>query len=346
MIQPAAAVAVLIAATSGILALIVATSGRSEGSLLRSLPAVAFLATTTFFVESFGAVYLLFPELAALAYGVFARPGGAWARSPFMLVATPSLTAIIGTLATRHFAYGLPSLAVTIAGGVAVLRLLGSPIAPALSAGVLPLTLGVSSWWYPPAVFLNASILALLSLAQQRFAFITTARPSAPNTQTVRAQPFVQAALPFAIAILLAYAVAAMAARRLVLFPPLVVIAYEMFVHPDRCPWAGRPFALTISCMLSATAGELATTLLGVHPSTTAAVMAAGIIALRSAELYAPPVRAVGLIPLIALSIDRLYPLDVGIGVLIVCASSLAHRSVARLGDGSLDSIAPFDPPP
>jgi hypothetical protein len=174
--QAATAVAVLIAAASGILALIAATSGRSEGSVLRSLPAVAFLATTTFIVESFGAVYLLFPELAALAYGVFARPSGAWARSPFMLVATPSLTAIIGTLATRHFAYGLPSLALTIAGGVVVLRLLGSPIVPALSAGVLPLTLGVSSWWYPPTVFLNASILALLSLAQQRFAFVMRRR--------------------------------------------------------------------------------------------------------------------------------------------------------------------------
>jgi hypothetical protein len=163
------------------------------------------------------------------------------ARSPFMLVATPSITAIIGTLATRHFAYGLPSLAMTIAGGVAVLRLLGSPIAPALSAGVLPLTLAVSSWWYPPTVFLNASILALLSVAQQRFAFVNAARPSAPNTEGVRAQPFVRAALPFAIAILLAYAGAAMTARRLVLFPPLVVIATRCSSIPTAAPGPADP---------------------------------------------------------------------------------------------------------
>jgi hypothetical protein len=97
--------------------------------------------------------------------------------------------------------------------------------------------------------------------------------------------------------------------------------------------------------MFSATAGELATTLLGVHASTTAAVIAAGIIALRSAELYAPPALAVGLIPLIAPSADRLYPLDVGIGVLIVCASSFAHRSVARPGERCRNFVRPFDPP-
>jgi len=33
-------------------------------------------------------------ELAALAYGMFMRPGGAWGMAPLMVVVSPTLTAL------------------------------------------------------------------------------------------------------------------------------------------------------------------------------------------------------------------------------------------------------------
>ena len=36
-------------------------------------------------------------------------------------------------------------------------------MAPAISAGVLPLVMGIGSWWYPPSILLGTCVLALLS---------------------------------------------------------------------------------------------------------------------------------------------------------------------------------------
>lgn len=47
--------------------------------------------------------YVLFPELGALSHDVLKRPHGTWAKAPLMLVVTPLLTGVVGTLVTQHF---------------------------------------------------------------------------------------------------------------------------------------------------------------------------------------------------------------------------------------------------
>jgi hypothetical protein len=86
---------------------------------------------------------LMFPELAALAYGIFKAPYGPWAK------------------------------------------------APAMSAGLFPLTFGIRSTLYAPSLLLGLDALALVQATGWRF----------------------------------------------LLFPPLVVIAFEMFAHVQVCPW-------------------------------------------------------------------------------------------------------------
>jgi hypothetical protein len=39
---------------------------------------------------------------------------------------------------------------------------------------------------------------------------------------------------------------------RFLLYPPLVVMTYEMFSYPRACPWAQRPLHLPIACCLTA----------------------------------------------------------------------------------------------
>lgn len=109
--------------------------------------------------------YVLFPELAALAYDVFTRPRGLWARSPIMLVLTPSLAAAIGTLVTRNMPYELAPMALCVGGAMLVIRLLRSPVAPAISAAFLPLALTVTRWWHPVLIAASTGMLALLSVA-------------------------------------------------------------------------------------------------------------------------------------------------------------------------------------
>ncbi len=89
---------------------------------------------------------------------------------------------------------------------------------------------------------------------------------------------------------------------RLMLFPPLAVIAYEMFAHPDACPWAGRPVALIGPCTVSPAAGVLLVLPGGAGPLTAAIAILVGILILRVLALHVPPALAVGLIPFV---IDR-----------------------------------------
>ncbi len=76
-----------------------------------------------------------------------------------MLTITPFLTALIGILFTRALPYGYLSVLLTVGSAVALIMVLKSPIAPAISAGLLPLVLGVKSWWYPPGVLLGTVLL-------------------------------------------------------------------------------------------------------------------------------------------------------------------------------------------
>ncbi len=88
-----------------------------------------------------GYALVFFPELAALSYDVFRRPLGAWASAPWMLAVTPAATATIGLLVTRSLPFGYASVLITVVSCVALVMALRSPIAPAISAGLLPVVL-------------------------------------------------------------------------------------------------------------------------------------------------------------------------------------------------------------
>jgi hypothetical protein len=110
-----------------------------------------YIALIAVIAQSTGLFYVLFPELGALSHDILKRPHGTWARAPLMLVVTPFLTAVVGLVVARHFAYGLGSVFVVVGSAILIIRLLQSPIAPAISAGLLPLALGITSWRYPPS---------------------------------------------------------------------------------------------------------------------------------------------------------------------------------------------------
>jgi hypothetical protein len=209
---------------------------------------------------------------------------------------------------------------------------LRSPIAPAISAGLLPLVLGVTSWWYPPGIMFGTVLLAALSIPSKRYIASVDAIVAAESAEEV-AQDIAddithEVAAPVRarwekIAALIAFvAVAVLFVKltgwRFILFPPLVVIGFEMFVHPDICPWAKRPLMLPVACFLTALGGFILWKFLGVTPLTAAACMGWGIIVLRALDLHVPPALAVALLPLVMTNPTLIYPFAVGLGTLLL----------------------------
>jgi hypothetical protein len=293
--------------------------------------------------------YLLFPGLAALSHDVLTRPWGKWASQPGRLIATPVLAAAIGTLVTRSLPFGVPAILLVVSACLVLLALLKSNIAPAIAAGALPLYLGIRSWLYPASIALSLVVLVLILLPWQRYCRHCRHRRrndanvggSGANVDDIleTVPTGISWVVPY-FAFLTAMALCATASGlRLVLFPPLIVIAYEMFAHPTTCPWAGKPLALPVACVLSATAGWAAVSLFGSGGIAAACAMVFGVVVLRLFKLHLPPALAIGLLPLVITSpgihFPVSYPVSVAIGAgALTLAFQMYQRWVRRCFTG------------
>lgn len=296
------------------------------------LIAVVYIALIAVIAHATGAFYVLFPELGALSHDVFTRPRGTWASAPVLLAITPVLTGVIGVIFTRALPYGVLSVLLTVGCAIAVILALKSPIAPAISAGLLPLVLGVKSWWYPPAILLGTVILAVLSVLWRRLSLAQNwLEPISATEALDEAIEQTPAGSYWLIPLMLFVATAVLFVKltglRFVLFPPLVVIGFEMFAHTAICPWAKRPLLLPVACLLTAAVGLLFWNLLGVGPVAVACSMAGGVVVLRLFDLHVPPALAVALLPFVMDSPTIAYPFSVGIGTLLMTLWFLFYKS-------------------
>ncbi len=290
-----------------------------------------YIAALALLAHVVGVAYILFPELGALSHDIFKRPHGTWARAPVLLVLTPALTAVLGSLLTRELSYGPVAVLLSVGSSILVIRLLRSPIAPAISAGLLPLALGIRSWLYAPSILIGTVALALLSLPWRRF--IPPPRPTVRDLAddiTERA-PSRYGWLAFFLGfVTLGATAASLSGQRLLLYPPLVVMGFEMFAHPAVCPWARRPLLLPLVCVVTATGGVALVAWLGIGPLAAAGSILIGIAVLAALDLHAPPALAVGLLPFVIARPGFMFPVAVAGGTALLSVSFLLWRRVGR----------------
>ena len=219
-----------------------ATGLRGVQRLAGEAIALVYIGIIALIAAATAAFYVLFPELGALSHDVFTRPQGTWAKAPFQLTITPPLAGAIGIVVTKALPYGVVSVLIVVCGAIALVIALRSPIAPSISAGLLPLVLGVKSWWYPPAILFGTALLALLSMAWRRYmADAPSKDPEDVDDALERFPRDWRGLLPLILFVLAATLMVKATGLRFILFPPLVVIGFDMFGHPEICPWAARP---------------------------------------------------------------------------------------------------------
>jgi hypothetical protein len=158
---------------------------RQRASLAGELVAIVFMGLIAEAAHKTVVTLLLFPELAALSYDVLTRPQGKWASQPLRLILTPTLTAVVGLLVTRHAHYGAIHVLLIVLAGLAIIRLLRSSIGPALSAGVLPMVLDERHWMYPVAICIGLTGLVLLLWTWQRYGAAMEALEEQPTDASI-----------------------------------------------------------------------------------------------------------------------------------------------------------------
>jgi HPP family len=110
--------------------------------------------------SALGTHEIIFPEGAALAMGIWALGMPGWSASRWRVAVLPPAFALAGVLLLR-LDWSLTAtaiLAVTL--GLLALQALGTRLAPALSAAVLPIVFDVQAWGYPLAVLAVSLVVA------------------------------------------------------------------------------------------------------------------------------------------------------------------------------------------
>src|SRR5277367_6199221 len=188
--------------------------------------ALAYITVIAAIAYGTGAFYILFPELGSLSFETITRPHGRWASAPIHLATTPFLTALVGTVITRMMPYEFASVLLTVGSALAIITLTGSPIVPAISAGLLPLVVGITSWGYPGGILLASLLLVGLLLGWQTILARAAVGEDDRPTALVRAEhrrpslsmlPWVAALFGF---ITVQYGLVLLTSMRFVMFPP------------------------------------------------------------------------------------------------------------------------------
>jgi len=293
--------------------------------------ALAYITVIAAIAHGTGAFYILFPELGALAFETITRPYGRWASAPIHLATTPFLTALVGTVITRMMPYEFASILLTVGSALVIIIATGSPIVPAISAGLLPLVVGITSWGYPGGILLASLLLVGLVLGWQTFLARMAVNGDDRLAAAVRAEnrrpslsmlPWVAVLFAF---ITVQYGLVLITGMRFVMFPPIIVICTELLSDPD-CPWTDGMTRMPLLLFVAAFGGLVAIRWIGTGPGGAFVAMAWGIGALRVFGLHLPPGLAVALLPMVMRSPTFNYPFAALLGTSVLILWATAYR--------------------
>ena len=269
-----------------------------------------FVALISALATWMGTPTVLFPELAALAAVVLPQPEAPWSRVPLQLALVPFLTACIGQLCFWLLPWWPVTVLASVALSIGLVRRLRSPVVPALSCGLGPWAFQLHAWTFAPSLLVGTGALALFCLLRLK-ATHRLGRGGDPH----HAETALVGWLPtYGLFLGLGLGLVALTGQRLILFPPLLVIAYESMVHPGTCPWRGRPFGTILGCTAAAGIGTLLAGWWGLVPLATALTVVLVEALQRLLGFRLLPAFGAGLLPFLLPQPSLAFPLSVALG--------------------------------
>ena len=113
---------------------------------------------------------LIFPEVAALAFGAWVMEETPWKGAKLNLWLSPTVAALTGFLIVRFSPFS-PYIMIASAFVLVALQLslMRSSVMPSISAAILPIILHCNSWYYPLSVCTLTGIIAAGHYLTERF---------------------------------------------------------------------------------------------------------------------------------------------------------------------------------
>lgn len=242
---------------------------------------------------------IIFPEGAALAMGIWVLGLPGWTASRWRVLALPPLYAAAGVVLVKA---ELPTAVAEIAAvtfGLLALQAFDSRLAPALSAGVLPIVFEIDEWSYPVAVLaICVAVTTLWRLIHH---------PAARGLDDVLPERYPWSVAASAWLVIVAWILIGGQALELsaaVLAPPLFVSALEWLGRGEPLAGEGlRRWALLVGAGL---AGSVAAKLIPVDWIAGVLAVCATLALMWLLTTPHPPALAIAIIPQILGSTDPL----------------------------------------
>ena len=286
---------------------------------------IALVAAMVGVAELLGEKEIIFPEITALAIGAWIAPQQVWRTNRLRIVLMIAIFAVLGVCLVRYLPLTL-YLQVIIAFAIVSVGFLlsGTTFAPVISAMVLPVLLGTTSWVYP----LAATAMALIIVIGQWFLERLGLYPHGEFTPL----PLPDQAKWWSLLkrIIIVAVIAALALgldSRFCIAPPLLV-AFTEFSSP-QCPGRKHPLKAILLITGCALAGALCRLLFSVTwglPLTIAAILATAIIiyAKRTLKMYLPPAGAIGILAMLIPPGELWwYPVEILVGCTLLLLAAL-----------------------
>lgn len=273
------------------------------------LPA-AFVAFITVLARWLNTPTVLFPELAALASVVLVNPEDPLSKVPGQLVLAPFLAAVLGQFCLWLIPWWPLTVVAAVALAVTLVRVLRTPMVPALSCGLGPWAFQSYDGSFAPSLLVGTTLMALVCLLPR-----AGKRPVLGWTQSHADEPTWRRWLPsYGLFLGLGIGLVALSGQRLILYPPLMVIVYEGLVRPQACLWRRRPLTTVFGCTVAAGIGTLLVAHWGVHPLATGLVVVLVEALQRLLRLRLLPAFGLGLLPFLLDEPSLVFPLCVALG--------------------------------
>lgn len=307
---------------------------------------ITFVVGMVLVAELFDVKDIIFPEIAALAFGAWVMEDRPWPGPVWTIWFSPTLAAITGVVILRTLPASVALMVFIALICVFIeLKVVGSHMSPAISAAILPIIINAKGIVYPISVFIMTGSVALLVYNKKRKCKISGIALHSGLVECVQRHDNLISELfhygKLVVFVLLIAILADTSGWLYIVSPPLIVAFVEL-TYPGsllREKSMKKLLVLLTSCSLE---GMLWVVLVG-HCFSGPLWLAAGLsvatafLIARSLRLASPPAFALSLLPIILpRSALYLYPLSVFAGAALFI---IVSKYFFKLNSGGAMSV-------
>ncbi len=299
----------------------------------RTAFSVVALAIMALAADIIGEHEVIFPEVAALAVGLWIADKRIWNVRYYEIPLIMTASAVIGVMITTYLT--LPvfwQLTLAFFISATLMTVLNIPLIPSIAAILLPVLLHTESWFYPASVAVMTVIMAAGQVGLKHWGLKSKPapleRPAVPLSQSL------QLWLTRYVLLLPLLFVATWWGWLFAIVPPLIIILIELS-NPANM-FRSRPWSLWATVAIVAVMGTASRFLfiqMWAMPYTVAVPVAflTAILLMRKVKLMFPPIPALAVIPFILPDNYIMFPVEAALGGAYVIVIPLLVGKIPNL---------------